>query len=985
MATTFPENDVEVLQRYLPDDLHGALQRTRAELARTHEITNVVNVATFETFDGPLTPDERASQARAHEVNEARGKVLEAFDRALLGMPEKPPAMVRFDTITDDLARHELPGALAGLAIFDSEAPPAGGLQLDALTLATAFSSDPIPYLVSIVTKVITTPTGTHEVRVRQPFTLRGYRAADRLSPAHGDQLFTLLSFLSATPERTFRLTVMRGEAHVGLGSFEEAIAEFAKLLPATGGGGGGTHGGVGGGVIVGHLSDVIVHGTLTSATTTTPPPPAAGHSVTIRGGDFHLDLDDLVLTDITIDTTPTPREKFAALRIGFAHLGRGDALFRHTRHPEGATRDAIRAAYNAAIQIVGTRQIAPENPLRQQVEQYGALQKAKLDGGMNILGYRDGYLPILRPATLQALAERRIQAASEAAQKFEGFKARADQIQDQLADLDFQTDVKQIELAISDEQIAKAEDQVEIADRQIEHIGDQLDALDLQTLVGIGGALLQGGAAGFLAGSPGGPSSGPSVIGTSLPGVAGAVSGLASTLAGYSARKDELKFQQEFAKLQAGIARRDLTIAKLGKKIAEITLDFLGEKIQRIKSRELGPDLYYAAAEAFRALALRNLDAAILWSYLFERSVAFLRLEPELRAIQFDYADGPGGLLTAPDRLKADLQDVAEHNLPITKFQFLTERYSLRALYPIEFNRFLQTGGMDFTISLYDLNKRRPGVYRQRIKRVSVELQHPPLSGFTGRIRHRGSFTLRDKDSTPAPSTGQFLPTGQVLADALAAMGEGASQGLPVGGVIPFLLDVDTLELSPDAVPPDLGDPAPEALMPIEGYGPAGDWTLEVENVDLRFITDALLRITYVIPESDEPLSVKVKGLIAAYEQELLQGDALDLITPFSLRQRFRDAYDRLATGTAQFILGRNDFPAGISLEVSKPGTAFTLQRTTGADGFSEDVTAEIPVLPPTDRMPVQGTYALRLTDPTRFAALGELLVFFIYEFQEV
>jgi hypothetical protein len=41
--------------------------------------------------------------------------------------------------------------------------------------------------------------------------------------------------------------------------------------------------------------------------------------------------------------------------------------------------------------------------------------------------------------------------------------------------------------------------------------------------------------------------------------------------------------------------------------------------------------------------------------------------------------------------------------------------------------------------------------------------------------------------------------------------------------------------------------------------------------------------------------------------------------------------------------------------------------------------------VLPPTDRMPVQGTYALRLTDPTRFAALGELLVFFIYEFQEV
>ena len=116
------------------------------------------------------------------------------------------------------------------------------------------------------------------------------------------------------------------------------------------GGGGGGTHGGVGGGFIVGHLGDAIVHGTLTSATTATPPPPAAGHSVTIRGSShLHVDLDDLVLADITINTTPTPREKFAALRIGFAHLGRGDALFRRTRHPEGGTRDAIRAAYNAA------------------------------------------------------------------------------------------------------------------------------------------------------------------------------------------------------------------------------------------------------------------------------------------------------------------------------------------------------------------------------------------------------------------------------------------------------------------------------------------------------------------------------------------------------------------------------------------------------------------------------------------------------------
>ena len=142
--------------------------------------------------------------------------------------------------------------------------------------------------------------------------------------------------------------------------------------------------------------------------------------------------------------------------------------------------------------------------------------------------------------------------------------------------------------------------------------------------------------------------------------------------LAGYSARKDDLEFQEEIVKIGAGIARRDVAIAKLGKQIVEATIDFLGDRVRRIQNRELNPDLYYAAGEAFRDMAERHLDAAIVWSFLFERSVAFLRLQPELHAIQIDYVGGPGGLLTAPDRLRSDLNDVVDLNVPITKFQFL-------------------------------------------------------------------------------------------------------------------------------------------------------------------------------------------------------------------------------------------------------------------------------------------------------------------------
>jgi hypothetical protein len=1002
MPTTFPENEVEVLQRYLPDELHTALQRARAELTKTIA-DGLVDPATLKELGGAIDASQELQQQRAFEINEARKRFLALLDKASLGHQEKPGPIVALDEITDNVMRHELPGAIDRLKSFDRNTAPLDLPPLGRDAFATAFTASPSAFWASRVTKVIHTPHGDHEIVVTNEHSLPGYDSSARLAPAAIDLLLVLLSFLSKTSERTFRLGVLRGEVQFALGAYEEAIREYGTLLP-------------------GAPPEVLTPPVEVPTHTVVGPihevgAPAASDTelrTSLLSAEVLASIVGSLPTLETVDVGTaepiTPRQQFVALRSGFAELGLGDALFRKSGGPDESGRAHITASYNAAVSMAASNAISPENPRRRQIEQYAAMQQAKLDAGLNFLGYRDSYAPILRPATLQALAERRIQAAAEAVQKFEFFKSKADQIQDQLRELDFQRDVKAIELAIADEQIAKVNDQVAIASTQIEKISAQLDGLDTSSLVDIGGALLQGAAFAVLAGSTGGAGGAfaGSIIGSNVPGVVGALSGGASTLASYSARKNDLQFQKRIAEKEQDIGRRDVAIAKLGKQIAETTVDFLDERVRRIQNRELNPDLYYAAGEAFRALAVRHLDAAILWSYLFERAVSFLRVEPDLRTIRLDYASGPGALLTAPERLRSDLNDVVDLNIPITKFQLLTETYSLRSLFPLEFNRFLQTGRMDFAMSLYELNKRRPGVYRQRIKRVHVELQFPPPSGFTGRIRHRGSFVLRDKDTTPEPGSGTFIPTGDQLEAAFAALGSGATQGVSMGGVMPFLLDIDTLELSLDQPPFDLGDPAPEALAPIEGYGPAGDWTLEVENVDLRFITDALLRITYVIPESDEPLSIRVRGLIAAYEQELLQGDALDLISPFSLRQRFPDTLDRLAGGEGQLAMVRDDFPAGIgglklktivvqaldanrkglegvALEISKPGTAFLIQRSTRADGFSEDLTAQIPVLPPDQRVDLEGTYALHLPNPAQLGAVKDVLVFFNYQFREV
>ena len=143
--------------------------------------------------------------------------------------------------------------------------------------------------------------------------------------------------------------------------------------------------------------------------------------------------------------------------------------MFRRADQLIADERPAIVAAYDRAVAHAQSREIAAENPPRRQIEQAAAIQKTKLEAGLNVLGYRDSYVPVQRPATLLALAERRIEAASAAAQRFELFESKADDIQDKLRQLEFEQDIKAKELAVADQQLAKAKEQVAIVDTQIE------------------------------------------------------------------------------------------------------------------------------------------------------------------------------------------------------------------------------------------------------------------------------------------------------------------------------------------------------------------------------------------------------------------------------------------------------------------------------------------------------------------------------------
>jgi hypothetical protein len=121
---------------------------------------------------------------------------------------------------------------------------------------------------------------------------------------------------------------------------------------------------------------------------------------------------------------------------------------------------------------------------------------------------------------------------------------------------------------------------------------------------------------------------------------------------------------------------------------------------------------------------------------------------------------------LLAPSELDEIFATLQEAAMADGKGQnaFPVPPWSLRTHYPIEFARFVQappTEGMEFVISLYDVEKLLHGTFNVRIKKVGVEvLGLVPPSGFIGRLTHRGVTLLRDLEATLNPPSGRLLPT---------------------------------------------------------------------------------------------------------------------------------------------------------------------------------------------------------------------------------
>ena len=685
-------------------------------------------------------------------------------------------------------------------------------------------------------------------------------------------------------------------------------------------------------------------------------------------------------------DTMSSTRRKYVALRAGFARLALGDKLFRSARTLDDDARAKVAFEYSEGVVLVEENGVSADNPLRIRLQAHADQQRAKLAGHFNFLGFRDSFVPVQVHEFLAGRAREHLVEAGDAAARFDEYLSRANQLEDLEAEL-----TQELAIAQANEQIAAEREAV--AGARAERVGNQLLAIESQQEFLVPTTIFSGLESLFTGGG------------------FGSIFGIGSTMVGFAARQEELAIQHAGAEIDRRIAEHEATIAQLESQVAILRREFVETRLAVTGGRRLNKDLFYVLARTFEELARAQLETAILFAYLYERAVAYFVGKPAIRHIRFDYLDLTGGILAAPAVLSTHVgfvtDELAKPDLP--KLDEFTEQLSLRQEYPIEFAQLQQTGEMNFVVSLYQLDKRRPGSWQARLVRTEVELRGLiPPTGFGGHLIHMGRFLVRDRGATLGPpAVERLLPTPAEVAEALARQERGEATTAAVGGVVVFDLGPDTTELDAESQTVITPDAQRFSLGLMEGYGPAALWRLQLRGVDPRLLADVVLTLHLRAFETDPfDLQPKVEELIARFEQdqELAVGDTLDRILTVPLRQRFPDALPALATGAATLTLAPTGFAselpqprvkavlaqaldaqgsgvAGVGLEIHRPDAGFALARTTTATGFSEDLSAPPALLEPAERFPAPGRWILQLADRTQAAALDDLRLFVVYE----
>jgi hypothetical protein len=387
--------------------------------------------------------------------------------------------------------------------------------------------------------------------------------------------------------------------------------------------------------------------------------------------------------------------------------------------------------------------------------------------------------------------------------------------------------------------------------------------------------------------------------------------SGIAGMYASYERRRQEWEFQRDLAAHDLLIGDQQITLAKdrvrvVGqeRRISQMQSDFAEATADYLANKFTNVELYDWMSEILEGVYGFFLQEATAVAKLAEDQLAFERQESPPALIQADYWEAPSDDMIAPGpdksapdrrgltgsaRLLEDIHKLDQYRFDTEKRKLqLTKTLSLARLDPFEFQRFRETGVMNFHTPMELFDRDFPGHYLRLIKRVRVSIIAlvPPTAGIHATLSTTGLSRVTVGD------TGLFqtIPTRRPP-ESVALTSPRDATGL--------------FEFMPQTQ---------EMMLPFESMGVDSGWELRMPKAsnlfDYRTVADVLMTIEYTALDSYD------------YHQQVIQelDTSISAERPFSFRHQFPDAwYDLHNPGqtatpmTVQFTTRRDDFPPNI------------------------------------------------------------------------
>lgn len=217
--------------------------------------------------------------------------------------------------------------------------------------------------------------------------------------------------------------------------------------------------------------------------------------------------------------------------------------------------------------------------------------------------------------------------------------------------------------------------------------------------------------------------------------------------------RAGDLKSLQDVAlpaaKAQVRLKERDVAIARFESQIAAADFEFASTLFRFQQDRFLNADFWNKLTLFANRLMRRYVELGARTAWLAERALAFEQ-NRAVRIVKLNYLPIALRGVTGADRLLADLAELEADRIQGVRLTTpVKHTISLAREFPIQFGQLKMTGRCRFRTREAELRRAYPGTFAYRIRAITVAVQDPDGAPPRGVLRNQGISAVTREDLT--------------------------------------------------------------------------------------------------------------------------------------------------------------------------------------------------------------------------------------------